>query len=282
MLVNIKLKIILHKIMKDEIVILGSGGGRHHIRTQYRATGGFLLKFGGIQTHIDPGPGAIVRLTQYKEDPVKTELFVVTHAHVDHYNDISAIIESSREILHDKNYNYYKKGILLTTPEVINLIPEYHLNMLEQTVRFKAGDKLNYKGVEIIGTKTVHSPVHENFGIKFNLKEYSLAYTSDTMVFEDFSDQFSGVNILILNLLRPDSVTCKRHLCTDEVIPYLNKIYPPLDSLIITHFGSYMDGPRSNRNFVPSQVNKLQEQTNIKKIIAAEDGLKLKIDELII
>ncbi|MBA7542555.1 hypothetical protein ES705_34878 [subsurface metagenome] len=43
-----------------------------------------------------------------------------------------------------------------------------------------------------------------------------------------------------------------------------------------------MDGPRSKRNFVPSQVNKLQEQTNIKKIIAAEDGLKLKIDDLII
>ena len=102
------------------------------------------------------------------------------------------------------------------------------------------------------------------------------------MVFEDFPNQFSGVNILILNLLRPDSITCKRHLCTDEVIPYLNKIDPPLDSLIITHFGSYMDGPRSKRNFVPSQVNKLQEQTNIKKIIAAEDGLKLKIDELII
>ncbi|MBA7613954.1 hypothetical protein ES703_21213 [subsurface metagenome] len=154
--------------------------------------------------------------------------------------------------------------------------------MLEQIVKFKAGDKLNYKGVEIVGTKAVHSPVNEGFGIKFNLKEYSLAYTSDTMVFDDFPNQFSGVNILILNLLRPDSITCKRHLCTDEVIPYLNKIDPPLDSLIITHFGSYMDGPRSKMNFVPSQVNKLQEQTNIKKIIAAEDGLKLKIDELII
>ncbi|MFW9877139.1 MAG: MBL fold metallo-hydrolase [Candidatus Thorarchaeota archaeon] len=267
--------------MKDEIVILGSGGGRHHIRTQHRATGGFLFKFKGIQAHLDPGPGAIVRITQYNEDPVKTELFIVTHAHLDHYNDLSVIIESSREVLHDKNYNYYKKGILITIPDVIKLISEYHLNMLEQIVSFKAGDKLNYKDIEIIGTKVIHSSINEGFGIKFNLKEYSLAYTSDTMVFKDFSNQFSGVNILILNLLRPDSVTCKRHLCTNEVIPYLNKIDPPLNSLIITHFGSYMDGPRSKMNLVPSQVSKLQDQTNIKKVVAAKDGLKLRIDELL-
>ena len=50
----------------DEIIILGSGGGRHHVRTQYRATGGLLFKFNNIQVHIDPGPGAIVRLNQFK------------------------------------------------------------------------------------------------------------------------------------------------------------------------------------------------------------------------
>ena len=147
--------------------------------------------------------------------------------------------------------------------------------------KFKPGDKFNYKDVEIVGTKTIHSPKIEGFGLRFNLKEYSLAFASDTMVFDGFSEQFDGVNILILNLLRPDSITCRRHLCTDEVIPYLNKIDPPLNSLIITHFGSYMDSPRSTKNYVPSQVKKLQESTNIKNIIAAEDGLKLKIRELL-
>jgi len=267
--------------MNDELVILGSGGGRHHIRTQHRATGGFLFKFNGLQAHIDPGPGAIVRINEFREDPVKTELFIVTHAHVDHYNDVSAIIESSRELLHDKNHNYYKKGVLLTTDEVIHLISDYHLQMVEKIVTFKAGDTIKYKGAEIVGTKVVHSPSNEGFGIRFNLENYSLAYTSDTMIFDGFSEQYAGVNILILNLLRPDSVTCKRHVCTDEVIPYLNKIDPPLETLIINHFGSYMDGPRSQKNHVPSQVVKLQKRTNIKRIVAAEDGLKLKIDELL-
>jgi len=133
----------------------------------------------------------------------------------------------------------------------------------------------------MIGTKTVHSPNNEGFGIKFELKDYSLAFTSDTMVYDGFSEEFSGCNILILNLLRPDLKRCRRHLCTDEVIPYLNKINPPLNSLLITHFGSLMDSPRSTKNHVPNQVKKLQENTNIKNIVAAEDGLKLKIKELL-
>ena len=132
--------------MNDELVILGSGGGRHHIRTQYRATGGTIYKFNGIQSHIDPGPGAIVRINQYGEDPTKTLLFVCTHAHVDHYNDLSAIIESSREILHDRNYNYYKKGTLITTHEILKYLSDYHLNMLEDVVEFKAGNTINYNG----------------------------------------------------------------------------------------------------------------------------------------
>ena len=267
--------------MNDELVILGSGGGRHHIRTQHRATGGFLFKFNGLQTHIDPGPGAIVRINEFREDPVKTEIFIVTHAHVDHYSDLSAIIESSRELLHDKNHNYYKKGLLITTDDVIHLISDYHLQMVEKIVTFKACDTLKYKDAEIVGTKVVHSPNNVGFGVRFNLENYSLAYTSDTMVFDGFSKQYNGVNILILNLLRPDSVTCKRHVCTDEVIPYLNKIDPHLETLIISHFGSFMDGPRSQKNHVPSQVAKLQKRTNIKRIVAAEDGLKLKINELL-
>ena len=179
-------------------------------------------------------------------------------------------------------FHYHcKKGVLITTQDCIPYISDYHLNMLDKVIPFKAGDRFNYNSAEIIGTKVVHSPNAEGFGIRFNLKDYSIAFSSDTMVFDGFSEQFSGVNILILHLLRPDSVTCRRHLCTDEVIPYLNKIEPPLDGLIITHFGSFMDGPRTDKNHVPSQVKKLKEQTNIKHIIAAEDGLKIKISDLL-
>ena len=267
--------------MEDELVFLGSGGGRHHVRTQYRATGGILYKFNNIQCHIDPGPGAIVRINQFGEDPTKTELFIVTHVHLDHFNDISVMIESSREQLHDRNYNFYKKGTLITTNDVIKYISEYHLNMLERIVIFKPCDELAYKGVKIMATKVVHSKDTEGFGVKFYLKDYTIGFTSDTMVFDGFSEQFNDVDILVLNLLRPNSVTCKRHLCTDEVIPYLKMMEPKLKTLIITHFGAYMDSPFSRKNFVPSQVQKLKEKINLKYVIAAKDGLKIRIYKLL-
>ncbi len=266
--------------MTDELVILGSGGGRHHIRTQYRATGGILYKFNGTQAHIDPGPGAIVRINQYKEDPTKTELFIVTHMHIDHFNDLCAIIEASREHLHDRNYNYLKKGTLITTEEVLDFVPKYHQNMLKTIIPFKRDDKVDFKGIKICGTKVVHSKV-EGFGFIIKLEDYSIAFSSDTKVFDGFSEQFSGVDLLVLNLLRPDSIQCRRHVCTDEVIPYLNKITPPLKGLLITHFGSYMDSPFSPKNYIPSQLTKLREETNVKTIIAAEDGSKIKISNFL-
>jgi ribonuclease BN (tRNA processing enzyme) len=267
-------------MMDDELVILGSGGGRHHIRTQYRATGGILFKFNGNQAHIDPGPGAIVRINQYNEDPTKTDLFIVTHMHIDHFNDLCAIIEASREQLHDRNYNYFKKGTLITTEDVLRFVPKYHLNMLETIVPFKPGDIINYRDVEIIGTKVIHAQV-EGFGIIFKFKKYTIGFTSDTKVFEGFSEQFSGIDVLVLNLLRPNSITCRRHVCTDEVIPYLNKISPPLKGLLITHFGSYMDSSFSPQNFVPSQLEKFREETNIRVVMAAEDGAKIKISKFL-
>jgi len=266
--------------MEDEIVILGSGGGRHHIRTQYRATGGLLLKVDGTQIHIDPGPGAIVRINQYQEDPTKTELFICTHFHLDHYNDLAVMIEASRKILHDKNHHYFKKGTLITTSEVINYISKYHLDMLENTQIYEPNKIFSYKNIKIIGTKVIHAET-EGFGVKIKAKHYNIAYSSDTTVFEGFGEQFNGVEILILNLLRPNSVTCRRHLSTDQVIPELNKITPKPKALILNHFGAYMDSPLSKRNYVPSQVEKIHKSTNIKNIIAAEDGLKLRLSDLL-
>lgn len=266
--------------MSDELIFLGTGGGRHHVRTQYRATGGFLYKFNGIQAHIDPGPGAIVRINQFGEDPTSTELFIVTHFHLDHYNDLSAIIESSREILHDRDHNYFKKGTLLAPPNLLDYISEYHLSMLENNTEFHAGDKLTYKGVELIGTKINHSGV-EGFGLRFALDTYTLGYTSDSAIFEGFSEQFHNTDIIILNLLRPDNIICTKHLCTDQVIPYLKKIVPKPKALILTHFGVYMDSPLSKKNFVPSQVEKIKNLTRIKHVIAAHDGLKLKLADLL-
>jgi len=42
-----------------------------------------------------------------------------------------------------------------------------------------------------------------------------------------------------------------------------------------------MDGPNSLINHVPSQVRKIKEKTKIHHVIGAEDGLKIKINEVL-
>jgi hypothetical protein len=42
-----------------------------------------------------------------------------------------------------------------------------------------------------------------------------------------------------------------------------------------------MDSPFSPKNYVPSQLAKLRDETNIKTIIAAEDGSKIKISSFL-
>ena len=81
--------------------------------------------------------------------------------------------------------------------------------------------------------------------------------------------------------MKLDSVYCKRHLCTDELVPYLNKITPAPKAIILTHFGAYMDSDYSKRNFVPSQVEKIKQLTDIDNIIAAEDGLRLAVKDFL-
>ena len=42
-----------------------------------------------------------------------------------------------------------------------------------------------------------------------------------------------------------------------------------------------MDSSFSPKNYIPSQIAKLREETNIKTIVAAEDGAKIKISDFL-
>ena len=70
-----------------ELIFLGTGGGRFAMITQRRATGGFRLNLDKFKIHVDPGPGAIVRSIQNKQNPQNLNCIIVTHAHPDHATD---------------------------------------------------------------------------------------------------------------------------------------------------------------------------------------------------
>ena len=58
-------------VSADRLVFLGSGGARIVVAKQVRASGGIYFNLAGTSFLVDPGPGALVRMTasRYNLDP---------------------------------------------------------------------------------------------------------------------------------------------------------------------------------------------------------------------
>ncbi len=244
---------------KSKIVFLGSGGGRKIVASQSRATGGFVIQAGKEQIHVDPGPGAIVKASQYGIDVKNTTMVLVSHFHVDHCNDVNALIEAitfgGKE----------KKGILITGEEneKCNLTP-FHKKAIEKHFKIKAGEKVEYR--EII-TRAIPTKDHAEgtLGYKIFTPQFVLGYTSDTSFFPGLIKEFKGCDILIVNTLKPQGMKLKGHMNSDDVIKLIGNINPKLT--ILQHFGNSM-----------IKANPIYEARNIQKesgiqTVAAHDGL---------
>ena len=279
------------KFNDHELIFLGSGGGRIHCVTQHRRTGGIIYKFNDSQVHIDPGPGAIVYLNELGVNRLKTKWIVVTHNHTDHNNDLPVIIESVHKKLHDP------AGILISTKELISELNPYYKSLLLDIIEIVPGKSIKLtENTRVIGTKTIHGK-SQGFGLIFEQfdplnknNSYKIAFTSDTEIYQDFSEEYEGVDILVANVLRPDDAHCSRHATVDEITPEIIKINPK--TFIMTHIGAHMDSEWSKGNMVPQQVEKIQKiiqkkaktntKTNTKtRIIGASDSLKLEINDLL-
>ena len=70
----------------DQVVFVGTGGGRMTTAFQARATGGFWVRLDWIGVCVDPGPGALAhaRGRALGLDPGVLDAIVLTHKHLDH------------------------------------------------------------------------------------------------------------------------------------------------------------------------------------------------------
>jgi phosphoribosyl 1,2-cyclic phosphodiesterase len=263
------------------LIFLGTGGGRIHSATQYRRTGGIIYSFNGDQAHIDPGPGAIVYLNQMNIDRLKTKWVIVTHNHTDHQNDAPIIIESLHKSLN------IPAGILISTDDYIQSLDSYYKALLLDIIPMKHKKEIILTpNTRIHGTKVIHGKM-DGFGLIFHQTDannpskcYKIGFTSDTEIYRDFGKNYTDLDVLIANVLRPGGIVCPRHACVDQILPELKIAKPKV--CIITHFGAMFDGPTSNSNLITEQMNYMQEFLgNRTRIIGAQDGMRLKIQELL-
>lgn len=213
--------------MQQAVTFLGTGTGNVFLRNQILSSGGIVMQLKNMQFHIDPGTGALLRLFQNGINPRETTAVFVSHAHLNHCNDVNAVIDAMTLSGMDK------KGVLVSTEEPAN---KFYLSCLERFIQMEKDKKIAIEDTEIIATKSEHS-INSN-GFKFITPEFILSYTSDTKYFGGIEKEYEDSDILILNNKNPFGITDGNNLNSNDSINIIKGVKPKL--AIITHFGIKM------------------------------------------
>jgi phosphoribosyl 1,2-cyclic phosphodiesterase len=256
-----------------EIYFIGTGGGRFATITQRRRTGGIRLIAGKVNAHLDPGPGALVYSHQLGLDPRKVNLILVSHAHPDHYNDAEVMIEAmTAGSLKRRGTLICSRSVTMGNDACDPAISRYHQGVTGETVELREGEKHKAVGVKVTAMKAVHSdPETVGFRFAFPTGE-TVGYTSDTEYFEGIAKECAGVDLLIICTLRPRGSRIKWHLSTDDALRIVQDIRPKRAAL--THFGMKMITVTEAK----AEAKYIEQETGV-PTIAAEDGMKLKVEK---
>ncbi|MBA3064437.1 hypothetical protein FP803_03285 [Candidatus Woesearchaeota archaeon] len=252
--------------MLPQIIFLGTGGDCFVVGKQLRASGGIIIRAEDMQFHIDPGPGALVRAEQYDVNLRENTCILISHNHLNHTNDINAVISAMTHAGLDK------KGVLISNRTVISgdnntdtILLNFYKNCLERYIIVQENQKIGIGDIEIRITPTKHGI--ENIGFKFITPEFSLSYISDTSYFTGLAEPHKGSDILILNVVNPSGINSKTNLNSDDAVNIITAVKPKL--AIIQHFGIKM-----------IEADPMYEAREIQKktytqVIAAKDGMAI-------
>lgn len=213
--------------MKAELTFLGTAGESLVYAKQLLCSGGFVLRYDDVQFVIDPGPGALVYMKMNDVHVRETTSIFVSHNHINHCNDVNAIVMAM-------TYNGLdKKGVLVSTDEFVESNPDYFNNLFEKRISLKADQKIGISNVDIVGLKAEHGG--EALGFKFMFPEFNLIYSGDTGYFSDMDKLYAKADVLVLNVQNPKGVKSKNRLNVDDALNIIEKVKPKV--AYITHFG---------------------------------------------
>ncbi|UCG43895.1 MAG: MBL fold metallo-hydrolase [candidate division WOR-3 bacterium] len=245
----------------NRIVFLGSGGARIVVARQIRASGGIWMSLAGTELLVDPGPGALVRMTgsRHRLDPTKLAGILVSHRHLDHSGDINNMVEAMTM------GGTEPRGVLLAPEDVIGgdnpVLLRYLRPVLEKIIPLKEG------GEYAVGTVSVCAPVRhrhrgEVYGFRLTIPYLAISYVADTAFFPELAEHYRA-DIIIVNVVRlkPSGLD---HLHLPEAEELLRTAKPKL--AILSHFGMTMLRAK------PWELARQATERTGVKVVAASDG----------
>ena len=250
----------------DCLVFLGSGGARVVVAKQVRASGGIWFSLAGTEFLVDPGPGALVRMTssRHKLDPTRLQGILLSHRHLDHSGDVNNMIEAMTVGGTQPHGTVFAPSDALggDDPVVLRYVREF----LDAVVVLE--EKHEYR----IGNVDFACPIRhrhrgEVYGFRFRVPGLSISYIADTGFFPELADAYRA-DVVLLNVVRfkPSQLD---HLHAPEAERLIQEMKPKL--AILTHFGMTMIRAR------PWRVAEEMTQRTGVKVLAASDGRKVEL-----
>lgn len=260
--------------MADEnfIKFLGTAGARFVVAKQLRYSGGVFLHLKGQKVILDPGPGTLVRCARSrpKIDPTRLDAVILTHAHIDHSNDVNVMADAM------VSGGFKRRGALFAPSDclegenavVLNYVRQYldRIEPLKPETKYQVGPLSFHTSVR-------HKHGVETYGLKFDLNGRTLAFLMDTEYFDGLAKSYADAEVLVMNVVRRYHPQDRKiqHLSMEEAREILSQIRP--EKTIITHFGMTMIKAK------PWEVAaELAEELGL-DVRAASDGMKLDLED---
>ncbi len=256
--------------MDGYIKFLGTAGARFVVAKQLRSSAGILIHGDEKDIILDPGPGTLVRCASSRPpiDVTKLEALILTHAHIDHSNDVNVLIDAMTE------GGLKKRGTLFAPRECLEgvnaVVLRYLREYLQDIIILEAEERYHLDSLEF-STSVRHQHPVETYGLKINIASKRVAFLVDTKFFPQLIESYRDADILVLNVVRrqQDPNRDIMHLNIDDARKIISAIRP--SKAVLTHFGMTMIRAK------PRQVaEELSEELGL-EILAASDGMKLEI-----
>lgn len=248
----------------SRIIFLGTGGARILVSKQLLASGGMWLELGQATFHVDPGPGALVQVTKRQLDPTRLDAVILSHRHLDHANDVNAMIEAMTQ------GGTQPRGAVFAPREAFDddpVVLRYVRSYARETVALETAGAYAAGGIKF-GCPIQLRHGAETYGLIFDAPEGTVGYITDTAYFPELVAGFP-VDYLVLSVLRLEPTDALQHMSVREARELIAAIRPK--AALLTHFGMTVWRAK------PWEIAERMSQDIGVRVIAARDGMKFEL-----
>jgi phosphoribosyl 1,2-cyclic phosphodiesterase len=256
----------------DTLKFLGTAGARFVVSTQLRHSGGLVWTLAGAQIWIDPGPGALVRAlaSRPRVDPARTDVLVITHRHLDHAGDATAVLEAMTR------GGFGRRGTLLAPRDALEgdpVVLRHAQGFVARRAFLEEGGRHALAPGVTLETPLAHDHGVETYGYRLSAPGLVAGHVVDTFWTDALLEAYARVDLLVVNATRERGGDRRYlHLGVDDAERLVREIRPRL--AVLTHFGMQVVRARPDRIALG-----ISERTGV-PTVAARDGWLLALGDL--